>query len=58
MNNKFYKNMLIQGIFACYTLSEFKNMLIAMKTYLRFQNPTIFMKNAKNRKMNNFGNSC
>ena len=22
------------------------------------QNPTIFMKNAKNRKMNNFGNSC
>ena len=27
----------------------------AMKTV---QNPTIFMKNAKNRKMNNFGNSC
>ena len=22
------------------------------------KNPTIFMKNAKNRKMNNFGNSC
>ena len=27
----------------------------AMKT---LQNPTICMKNAKNRKMNNFGNSC
>ena len=27
----------------------------AMKT---FQNPMIFMKNAKNRKMNNFGNFC
>ena len=27
----------------------------AMKTV---QNPTIFMKNAKNGKMNNFGNSC
>ena len=22
------------------------------------QNPTIFMKNAKNRKMNNFGKTC
>ena len=28
----------------------------AMETVLK--NPTIFMKNAKNRKMNNFGNSC
>ena len=27
----------------------------AMKTV---QNPTIFMKNTKNRKMNNFGNFC
>ena len=27
----------------------------AMKTV---QNPTIFMKNAKNEKMNNFGNFC
>ena len=25
---------------------------------MKIQNPTIFMKNAKNRKMNNFGNSC
>ena len=24
----------------------------------KLQNPTIVMKNAKNRKMNNFGNSC
>ena len=24
----------------------------------KLQNPTIFMKNAKDRKMNNFGNSC
>ena len=24
----------------------------------KLQNPTIFMKKAKNRKMNNFGNSC
>ena len=24
----------------------------------KLQNPMIFMKNAKNRKMNNFGNSC
>ena len=27
----------------------------AMKTV---ENPTIFIKNAKNRKMNNFGNFC
>ena len=32
--------------------SEF---ISVMKTV---QNPTIFMKNAKNRKMNNFGNFC
>ena len=24
----------------------------------KLPNPTIFMKNAKNRKINNFGNSC
>ena len=24
----------------------------------KLQNPTIFMENAKNRKLNNFGNSC
>ena len=29
--------------------------ICAMKT---FQNPTIFMKNAKNRKMNNIGKFC
>ena len=40
-------------------------MLIRVFFYVEFisamkkvQNPTIFMKNAKNRKINNFGNFC
>ena len=40
-------------------------MLIRVSLYVEFisamkkvQNPTIFMKNAKNRKINNFGNFC
>ena len=39
-------------LFRVFLYAEF---ISAMKT---FQNPTIFMKNAKNRKMNNFDNFC
>ena len=45
---KFYKTMLIRVF-----LHE--KLISAMKTV---QNPTIFMKNVKNKKMNNFGNFC
>ena len=40
--------MLIRVILHAKFISEIKTV----------QNPTIFMKNAKNRKMNNFGNFC
>ena len=66
--NQFYHNAIgYNKIGSNYALPEnsIKNMLImaflhaefifAMKTV---QNPTIFMKNQNNRKMNNFGNFC
>ena len=45
---KFYKNMLIR----VFLHAEF---ISAKKTV---ENPKSFMKNRKNRKMNNFGNFC
>ena len=68
LENQFYRKAIafdkIGGNYVLPT-NSIKNMLIKEFLHAEFisviktvQNPTIFMKNAKNKKMNNFGNLC